>query len=86
MQRKNNNTSHSTQPNPSHVLENATQPDPTHGWTQPMSISALNRKTHGEEITATGHRDRRTKTMIIFVHPEKNLIQLKTIYLQKSTN
>jgi len=33
------------QPNPSHVLENATQPKPTqpkptHGWTQPMSISA----------------------------------------------
>jgi len=26
-------------PNPSHVLENATQPNPTHGWTQPMSIS-----------------------------------------------
>ena len=29
----------STQPNPSHVLENATQPNSTHGWTQPMSIS-----------------------------------------------
>jgi len=33
-------TSHSTQTNPSHVLENATQPNPTHGWTQPMSIFA----------------------------------------------
>jgi len=33
-------TFHSTQPNPSHVLENATQPNPTHGWTQPISISA----------------------------------------------
>jgi len=29
-----------TEPNPSHVLENATQPNQTHGWTQPMSISA----------------------------------------------
>jgi len=33
-----------TQPNPSYVLEDATQPyhlNPTHGWTQPMSISEL---------------------------------------------
>jgi len=29
----------SNPPNLSHVLENATQPNPTHGWTQPMSIS-----------------------------------------------
>jgi len=29
------------QPNPSHALENATQPNPTHGWTQPMSISGV---------------------------------------------
>jgi len=27
-----------SEPNPSHVLENATQPNQTHGWTQPMSI------------------------------------------------
>jgi len=26
-------------PNSSHVLENSTQPNPTRGWTQPMSIS-----------------------------------------------
>ena len=41
MQWQNNSTCHSTQLNPSHVLENATQPNPTYGWTQPMSISAL---------------------------------------------
>jgi len=34
---KNNITSHSTRTNPSYVPENATKP--SHGWTQPMSIS-----------------------------------------------
>ena len=30
------------------MLENATQPNPTHGWTQPMSISATDPVAGGE--------------------------------------
>ena len=43
-----------TQLNPSHVLKNATQPNPTHGWTQPMSISGVTPRG-GRPAAAAGH-------------------------------
>jgi len=50
------------QPNPTHVLENATQPNPTHGWTQPMSISEAGPEPEPEAGYSTASRRGSSRT------------------------
>jgi len=57
-------------PNPLHVQKNATQPNPTDGWTQPMSVSDVPYKVKLQE-SALPQRDRATR------HVSQNLVNCR---------
>jgi len=53
------------------VLENATRPNPTHGWTQPMSISGLS-----VPFAAAGLLSWAQRTLIVKPCPQNDSVAL----------